>query len=303
MIDEVKKKLKEIKENVKYRVWEKNRGKRLICQVRDIQDQMVLLPSESDFLANISTFCEKNKSNIELLDKYEYTRLYIFKICLKNDIEITAFPWELRIPELIIKQEKQKPDGLYVMMDKEEMVKLYDIKTINVIRDCDEFKDINISEPMYGYKAIPEINGKLQAKGYEYRLNTPCKTDERNPYITDFRECYFHFCITMECVALCPGRTEYLESIKNYRTGYPGVIRLFRVKAEGHCIQYSGDWWVTNNLTVIEEVTKEEIYSYFMDNVDLKAKVMKHLGFNENFWNDFIKSELPPFIELETSPN
>ena len=94
---------------------------------------------------------------------------------LKNDIEITAFPWELRIPELIIKQEKQKPDGLYVMMDKEEMVKLYDIKTINVIRDCDEFKANNISEPMYGYKAIPEINGKLQAKGYEYRLNTPCK--------------------------------------------------------------------------------------------------------------------------------
>ncbi len=108
--------------------------------------------------------------------------------------------------------------------------RLSDIKTIDVIRDCDDVIVQNISEPMYGYKAIPEINGRLLAKDCGYRLNMPCIINVRNPYITDFRDCYLHFCTTMECVALCPGRTDYLESIKNYRKEYPSTIRLFRVK-------------------------------------------------------------------------
>ena len=72
------------------------------------------------------------------------------------------------------------------------------------------------------------------------------------------------------------------------------------MKAEGHCVQYSGDWWVTNKLTVINEVTKEDIYSYFMNNSLIKAKVMKHLKLNRDFWDGFLKSEIPPFIESET---
>lgn len=78
---------------------------------------------------------------------------------------------------------------------------------------------------------------------------------------------------------------------KNYKRGSLSAIRLFQVKAEGHCVQYSGDWWVTNKLTVIKEVTKEDIYSYFMNNSFIKAKVMKHLKLNHDFGTVFLNQK------------
>lgn len=296
MIDVAKRYINEILVKVKFKIWIKNRDKHTIDQTRELQDNMTLLPYENDFLFFIYKFSEINRIYINELKKYGNIRLYVFKIRLKNDMVITAFPLELTKHELILKQEQRESDGFHSVGDKEKKVQLYDIKTIDVIRDCDDVIVQNISEPMYGYKAIPEINGRLLAKDCEYRLNIPCIINLRNPYVTDFQDCYLHFCTTMECVALCPGRTDYLGSIKNYRKENPFTIRLFRVKAEGHCVQYSGDWWVTNNLTVIEEVTKEEIYSYFMNNLHLKAKVTKYLNLSHDFWDDFLKSEIPLFI-------
>lgn len=298
LIDKAIRFIKEILVKIKFRIWEIYRDKHLVNNAREIQNNMKLLPYESDFLSLIDHFCKTNKFNMNELKRYDNIRLFIFKLCLKNGINITAFPLERTKRELILKQEQREPDGFYSVVDKLKKVQLYDIKTIDVIRDCDDFIVQNISEPIYGYKAITETNGRLLAKKCEYKLNIPSTTNVRNPYTTDFQDCYLHFCTTMECVLLCPGRTDYLDSIKNYRKEYSTTIRLFRVKAEGHCVQYSGDWWVTNNLTVIEEVTKEEIYSYFMDNLDLKARVMKHLNLNHDFWDEFLKSEIPLFNNL-----
>ncbi|WP_243759506.1 hypothetical protein [[Clostridium] symbiosum] len=302
MIDEVKRYVKEILMIVEFEIWERNRKKHMILQTRNIQNNMTLLPYESDFLCLIYDYCKMNRIYINEIKKYNNVRLYVFKILLKNNMDITAFPVGITKHELILRCEQQEPDGFHSVVDKEIKIQLCDIKVIKVIRDCDDVDvgNLEISKPMYGYKAIPEINGRLKTKGCEYRLNIPCIVKVRNPYATDFQDCYLHFCTTIEGVALCPGRTDYLESINNYKKGSLSAIRLFRVKAEGHCVQYSGDWWVTNKLTVINEVTKEEIYSYFMNNSLIKAKVIKHLKLNHDFWDGFLKSEIPPFIESET---
>ena len=81
------------------------------------------------------------------------------------------------------------------MVDKEIKIRLCDIKIIKVIHDCDDVDvgNLELSKPMYGYKAIPEINGRLKTKGCEYRLNIPCIVKVRNPYVTEFSGLLFTF--------------------------------------------------------------------------------------------------------------
>ena len=50
MIDEIKKYVKEILMIVEFEIWERNREKHMILQTRNIQNNMTMLPYESDFL-------------------------------------------------------------------------------------------------------------------------------------------------------------------------------------------------------------------------------------------------------------
>ena len=102
----------------------------------------------------------------------------------------------------------------------------------------------------------------------------------------------------MEGVALCPGPTSYLSSIKHYTKGRD-VFRLFRVKAEGHCLEMNDDldWWITNKITILEEVSKEEIYQYYMENPRAREAVTQEEQLPPNFWDEFLKSEITPYVE------
>lgn len=282
---------------IQFRTWywkKKYANRVLTSRIFPPNGRLILNPYESDYEYQIFQYCQRNTPIFGDDD----IPSYLFKIHLTNGDILLGFPVKFAGNLLTLRAEKSEADGFHTATSKEFNVHLYKIKQISAIRNSDDWHPIFEKEPIYGYKAIPESNGRLSAKGHVYRLNKPNVLSISNPYTTDFSECYFHFCTSLEGVALCPGNTHYLTSIKNYTEGL-GAVRLFRVKAEEHCIQLDRDrgWWVTNKLTVLEEVRKEEIYQYFMDNPDARSIVSKKEDLTPDFWEAFRQSQITPYVE------
>ena len=284
--------------NVRLRnwLWKRKNTKNEIRMVRDLfpNDRLTFFPYESDYKYLITEYCWRNTPMFRGYAEPSY----VFKLHMNNGEVIVGFPVQLTKNLLTLRKEQSKPDGYHVALDEEFTVYLFDIDHISAVRTADDFHAIYVDAPIFGYKSIEESDGKLYAKGHTYRLNEPNVLETRNPYNTDFQDCYFHFCTSMEGVALCPGPTSYLNSIKNFAKGR-AVFRLFRVKAEGHCISRNDDldWWVTNKITVLEEVSKEEIYQYYMENPRARELVAQKEQLPPTFWDEFLKSKITPYVE------
>lgn len=281
-------------------LWNRKRENSRVVKRRMIypNGKLTLYPYETDYDSLINEYCKHNRYNLSKLGKYTNVYTYLFCISKQNGEIMYGFPIKLSKNLLTLRAEKQEPDGHHTALAEEVSIYLFDIEHISALRDSDNCSPLFVEKPILGYKAIPEENGKLITYDCTYVLNEKKKVSIRNPYNTDFQECYLHFCTSMEGVALCPGKTDYLNSIKNYVNGH-GVTRLFRVKAEEHCVNMDGDWWVTSTLTVLEEVSKNEIYRYYMENPKARELVSEKLDLSPDFWNEFLKSEITPYSEKQ----
>lgn len=281
---------------IKTWLWERKREKNRVGKTRRIypDDRLTFYPHESDYESLIYEYCDKNVRDFSMLGNYTNIHPSVFQLYMQNGEICLGFPIKFSNNLLVLRKEKSEQDGYHTALTEEFSIYLFEIEHISAIRDSDDFRAIYVQEPIFGYKSIPEENGKLLTKGHTYELNEQNVVEVRNPYDTDFQDCYFHFCTSMEGVALCPGPTDYLTSIKNYVDGCL-VERLFRVKAEGHCVKMSGDWWVTNTITILDEVSKSEIYQYYTENPKAKELVSAHENLSSDFWEEFLKSEIKPY--------
>ena len=277
-------------------LWEKKRVKNRVLKGRSLfpDDRLTLNPYESDYEYLIEEYCKRNTA----LFGGDTNPTYVFKLSMKNGDRLIGFPVQQSNNLLTLRKEKSEPDGCHTALTEEFSIYLFEIEQISAIRNWDDFQAVCVDEPIFGYKSIPEVNGKLLTKGHTYILNEPNVLEIESPYKCDFGEWYFHFCTSMEGVALCPGKTDYLGSIKNYAEGR-GALRLFRVKAEEHCLEMNDDldWWVTNKITVLGEVSKEEIYQYYMEHPRARERVEEYYKLTPDFWDEFLKSEITPYGE------
>lgn len=285
--------------NIKIWLWNWKREKNRIKKTRSFYEyqynKLTFYPYESDYEYLITKYCENNKHELSKLEDYSNVHPFVFRLHMQNGEIRLGFPVRLSKKLLTLRKEETKPDGYHTALKEEFNIYLFEIEHISAIRDYDDFHAVYEEKPIFGYKSIRDENGILLAKEHKYEINEKNEVEIKNPYITDYQDCYLHFCTSIECVALCPGPTNYLSSIKDYVKGQD-VIRLFRVKAEGHCKRINGDWWVTNTLTVLEEVDKKEIYQYYMENPKAKEQVSAHCKLSENFWEEFCNSEITPYV-------
>lgn len=284
-------------DNYKFYKWSEERKNHLSPSSKQYKRNISIVPYEANYLCQIESCCKENRLNFEYAINNHSINMYLFKVTLSDGKEISVFPYELKEREIVFKREHKELDGFHSVLEDELVIKLYDISKIYICNNSDDFEVQYVKKPMEGFKAITDERGKLIAHGIEYKLGISQVEEVRNPYMTDFQDCYRHFCTTMECVLFCPGGTDYLESHVNYKKNNGLITRLFRVKAEDHCVQHSGDWWVTNKITVMEEVTKEEIYKYYQENPSLKEKVSDKMELDDEFWNAFLEADTPPYKE------
>lgn len=282
-------------------LWERERSKNRVPRRRniDLNERLTLNPYESDYEYLIEDYCKRNTHMFPKDGFIPYVfNPYLFKLYMNNGETLLGFPVQLSEKRLTLRKEKSEQDGYHTALTEEFDIYLFEIKQISAIRASADFRAIYVKEPILGYKSIPEVNGRLLTKGHTYRLNEPNVLEIKSPYKCDFGEWYFHFCTSMEGVALCPGKTDYLGSIKNYAEGR-GALRLFRVKAEEHCLEMNDDldWWVTNKITVLGEVSKEEIYQYYMEHPRARERVEEYYKLTPDFWDEFLKSEITPYVE------
>lgn len=285
---------------IKTWVWKRKRIKSEVKRTRSLfpVDRLTFYPNESDYEYLIYEYCKKNTRDFSMLGKYTNIHPCVFRLYMQNGEILLGFPIQLSNNLLTLKKEKSESDGYHTALTEVFNIYLFEIEHISAIHDSDDFHAVCVKEPILGYKSIPEENGKLLTKGHTYELNEQNIVEIQNPYVTDFQDCYLHFCTSMEGVALCSGPTDYLTSIKNYIDGN-SVVRLFRVKAEGHCINIDNDWWVTNTLTVLEEVSKNEIYQYYIKNTKAREHVSAHYKLSPDFWENFLKSEIRPYTKKQ----
>lgn len=230
-------------------------------------------------------------------------RRKIVEVTLRDTADvIKGFPICYEDMYLILKEDLYSPtveDGMHRMGSREIKLPLYQIAKVKVKREDDDVYVQDIEEPIIGYKAVTEHDGVLKANNYIYEIGVPYEEEQKNPYQADYQDCYSHFCRTIEDVLKCPGGTDYIHSqLKAKMKIGTSVIRLFRVKAEKHCLHNTQYGWVTNKLTLLEEVTHDEIVEYFNQSEELRAQVIERMNntYNETFeWAQYEDKVIEPY--------
>jgi len=119
---------------------------------------------------------------------------------------------------------------------------------------------------MIGYKGIELRNGILRAKytidaGDIFEIGVPKQVVEINDGMA-FYETGYSFC----------GAMEHVLQWENYLdlSALPGAVhvKLFRVEAPDAWVVGGSSHFKTKQITVIEEVSREEIVKYYIDNPD-----------------------------------
>ena len=129
-----------------------------------------------------------------------------------------------------------------------------------------DYPDEDASEPVYGFKAVELCDGGYKAKEALYQLGI--QREEKRAPAGDkcyFNEAYMHFCTRIESV---------ISVWKYYSALNPeSNTRIVKVKAEGHVFpRYNyQDSWVASRLTIIEEISREQLIDYFQSSPELKA--------------------------------
>lgn len=188
------------------------------------------------------------------------------------------------------------PDGV----QKKQHFLITEIAKVQLIEPDDRRYRITHDE-VTGYKGIYIRKGILDADSYIYELGIPYYEERRDPFDTDFQDVYSHFCISIEDV-LYHWRDCITQSVLNAENGtYHDECRLFRVRAKDHCFSYHNGGWVSNDLTVLSEVTQEEIIEYFKQHPDFRERVMKKLESDRktsDLWERYQKVTVKPYSNI-----
>lgn len=176
-----------------------------------------------------------------------------------------------------IKKTYDEPteDGFYsCYVDSGELVRILikDIRKVT-IHWINDYPEEDVEEPIIGFKALECKDGIIKSnKGLEYKLGLPVEV-ERVPAWDKcaFNDCYLHFCTKIETVLW-----DWNYDCLGLNTAN-STEKLYRVKAGGHVFpRYDRkDSWVASKLTILGEVTKDEIIEYFNSTEELKDKLEK----------------------------
>lgn len=234
--------------------------------------------------SNILCSVIENNLKIERINMYNEQRYKVIQVKLRDENEkVRIWPTEIKNDYLIGYNVEYDPNIKYGIFRKGREFKKVPINLISYIKiedDIEKYDAPEIDKPMIGYKGLTLDNGILFANNkYIYDIKIPFIEEKKNPYKNDFQDIYSHFC-------------ESIEDVLDWRNFISTPdYRLFKVKAEGHCFRYR-DHWVANKLTVISEVTQDEIIDYFKSNVERLKIIGSKL---ESDWNDYQKEKIKPY--------
>ncbi len=223
------------------------------------------------------------------------------EVKMSDEVIYNCFPISLKGDYLVCCRDEYNPSieyGIHRKGDVEKSIPLNSILSIKILDIYKDYFEPDVQEPIYGFKGVWLKDGILKARDFIYEIDIPYEEPQRNRYHTDFQDVYSHFCLSIEDVLL--HYRDFITSPISFSqgTGY-GEERLFVVKGEGHCFQITAFGWVSNRLTLIREVSKEEIVKYFNERPDLKLEVDKYYkGINsiyENVLSVYGKAHIKPY--------
>ena len=252
-----------------------------------------------------------NKCNVKCYDNRLYDWIYkkiidqneYCELRLRGNIIYHCFPADLKEDYLVCRKDEYDPNikyGTHRIGDIEKRIPLNYIVGIEIIDVYKDYFEPDVKEPVFGFKGIEVVDGILKAKDYIYELGIPYEEPQRIRPHTDYQDVYSHFCIRIEDVL---NHRDFITSLIAFSEGKGrSNQRLFEVKAEGHCFENTTNGWVSNKLTVIREVTKEEIIEYFNQSQKLKLIVEKFLESRnskyEEIWSKYAKADIRPYRQF-----
>ena len=261
-------KLKEWEENSKY------------IRYDGISNELYIKEFEnpSDIIDDVIRF----NLNVAKLDIGERNKILKIRIRELNESE-KIWPEEIKNNYLIGYNVEYDPNIDNGMFRKGKILKEIPLSCISYIKiesDIEKYEEPDVNEPIIGYKGLRLDKGILFANNdYIFDINVPYIESKKNPYKYDYQDIYSHFCQSIEDVIAW--RNFLLHP--NYR--------VFKVKAEGHCCKYGGHW-VSNKLTIISEVTQDEIIEYFNSDPE-KLKMVK--GMPDKVWDKYLETKRKPY--------
>ncbi len=251
-----------------------------------------------------------NECTIECFDYRIYGWIYenIIKhkkyceLRLSNGITYTCFPIDLKKDYLVCCKDEFDPSieyGTHRMGDIEKKIPLNYIVGIKILDRYKDYFEPEVKEPVYGFKGVSVVDGLLKARNYIYEIGIPYEEPQRIRPHTDFQDVYSHFCIKIEDVL---SYRDFITSPISFNQGNGhSEVRLFKVKGEGHCFENTANGWVSNKLTLIREVTREEIVKYFNKRLELKLAIEENKAENsiyENVWLEYTKADIKPYKQF-----
>lgn len=224
----------------------------------------------------------KSNLNVDKLDIGERNKILKIRKRDLNESE-RIWPEEIKNNYLIGYNVEYDPNIENGMFRKGKVLKEIPLSCISYIKiemDIEKYEEPDVKEPIIGYKGLRLDKGILLANNdYIFDINVPYIESKKNPYKYDYQDIYSHFCQSIEGVI---SWRDFLSD-PNYR--------VFKVKAEGHCCKY-GNHWVSNKLTIISEVTQDEIIEYFNSDPE-KLKIVK--GMPDKVWDKYLEIKRKPY--------
>lgn len=240
------------------------------------------------------------------LDKKVISAKKYCEVKLKGGITYNCFPVNLRDDYLVCCKDEFDPKieyGVHRMGNVEKNIPLNCILGIKILDIYKDYVEPEVEEPVYGFKGVHLIDGVLKARDYIYEIGIPYEEPQRNRHHTNFQDVYSHFCIKIEDVLL--NYRNFITSPISFSQGKGHVEeRLFLVKGEGHCFQNTTYGWVSNKLTLIREVSKEELIEYFNKKPEIKLAAEKYFenanSTHKNVWFEYAKADIKPYKQFMT---
>ncbi len=172
--------------------------------------------------------------------------------------------------------------------------------SIRVEPDGNEMKFVvDENRSVMGFKAVKEDDLILRSSNHIYEIGIPFEKPVGDPLDTDYSEAYAHFNVSLENV-IGFWKNEFLDASRTTMFR----CRIFRVKAENHVFQTQNEGWVANKLTLLSEVTQDEIIEYFSENPDAKQRLFEMWNDNEEespeeVWKRYCSVKIPNYIPYD----
>lgn len=244
-----------------------------------------------------------NNINLDLwIDRVAQNGQRLIEVYYNDGRQYKFFPIRFENDYLFCLNDEYSPTidcGMHRKGNNEEQIPINRIKKIRRMSIYDDYVAPDVETPIIGYKGIRLTDGILGDHKYLYELGIPCEEERRNPWKTDFQDVYFHFCKKMEEV-LFDWDMDYIYNPVLASTGRQNFdVRLFRVRGEGHCFENTSIDWVSNKLTLIEEVSQQEIIDYFSNRTDLLNQIgQEDRKYDGDIWTSYCEIEIEPYCKI-----